>query len=288
MIKKIAKYSLIILVDFFLVVLAIDFLLNWLDPIGAIKLQHTINAMNRVSVPHEDWGYVFTPGMHDLHSYTATINPDYSRYVPATEEGRPCQIAFVGDSLTFGWGVNDDETWVNILASELPDVSAKLIAFPGWNAPNVINVLSMVEADGFIWLLFENDNGGMKTYNERMTRIDTRPAVDVYYRILYVPLGELTAPDADQQDSFLELIDTARVRDDVLTLNFEDDPLAQPWTQSVPRFTLTENRISLLDGHPNADGNIEIADAIRPYAREFIGQQCELNLDDETLRLPTK
>lgn len=273
--KKIVKYALIVVVDLIVIFFALDLLLNLFDPLGILALQSTSNAMIFAGASHPEWGYVFNPGTHDLYTFTATINSDYSRYVPATMPGRPCNITFVGDSLTFGWGVNDDETWVNLLASELPDVSVKLVAFPGWNAANVISALSTLEADGFVWLHWENDNGFKKVYNEAdIDNLDFRPAVVVYYKSLYKSHSD-TQPNPERERAYQTAIESVHPRDDLLVLAQTTDLIAADWMQRVEAPITVETRISIIDGHPNAAGNVIFADAIRPYAFEFIEQQCE-------------
>ena len=50
----------------------------------------------------------------------------------------------MGDSVTFGYGVDDDQTWVDGMARALPDVHVINAGVSGFNSTNVLRTLSAV------------------------------------------------------------------------------------------------------------------------------------------------
>jgi hypothetical protein len=68
------------------------------------------------------FGYVHVPNATDWErgrGFTATYTTDADGHraipIPATSRGR---VVFLGDSMTFGWGVNDDEPYPYVLATK--------------------------------------------------------------------------------------------------------------------------------------------------------------------------
>jgi lysophospholipase L1-like esterase len=67
--------------------------------------------------------------------FTFTVSTDAhgARRVPAvTDRRRP--VAFLGDSCTFGVGVNDDQTFPAVLQQRIPDIIAINLGVPGYSA----------------------------------------------------------------------------------------------------------------------------------------------------------
>jgi hypothetical protein len=93
--------------------------------------------------PADDVGYIpranaevtERPEVHGrtIYDVTYTIGPDHFRVVAeATENPEACVLLF-GDSLTFGIGVNDDETYAaQIVIKSRRRVAAKNFAIGGW------------------------------------------------------------------------------------------------------------------------------------------------------------
>ena len=57
--------------------------------------------------------------------------------------GEPVDIAFIGDSFTFGWGVEADERYSDVVASAYPDQRTLIYTYPNGHAP--INYLAFLQ-----------------------------------------------------------------------------------------------------------------------------------------------
>src|SRR5688572_13884306 len=90
--------------------------LRLFDPLGARR--YLDDAALYVYV-HRARGYVMLPGVYQFSNWQVTILSDTSRAVPATNTSAPCTLALIGDSVTFGQGVSDGDTWANLMAKEL-------------------------------------------------------------------------------------------------------------------------------------------------------------------------
>ena len=67
-------------------------------------------------------------------------------------------VAF-GRSVTFGYGVDDAETWVNLVAREFPDWHVINEAYPGWSIKNLEGAWEMhPDADMIFVLTITNDS----------------------------------------------------------------------------------------------------------------------------------
>ena len=67
---------------------------------------------------HQKMGWELTPnwqGAHKHYDYEVEYKINSSGTRESGELGAPYEIAFVGDSFTFGFGVNDEETFVSLL-----------------------------------------------------------------------------------------------------------------------------------------------------------------------------
>src|SRR3990172_3152305 len=52
--------------------------------------------------------YSLCPGTYTMGGWRVTMNETLTRDMPDSGEG--CTVLFTGDSVTWGWGVNDDQT----------------------------------------------------------------------------------------------------------------------------------------------------------------------------------
>ena len=103
-------------------------------------------------------GYNVRSGTHVLSSFTFTLLPDRTRAVPATNPSASRTLVFVGDSVTFGYGVDDAQTWVNLVARQRPDWHVVNAGVSGYNSTNVRrNVEQDRTADALVYLIVNND-----------------------------------------------------------------------------------------------------------------------------------
>ena len=88
-------------------------------------LFHTIHQTyvpRAIHRPDDRYGHVQVPNSSDSErgrgfTVTYTIDGDGYRATPAPARPR-ATVAFLGDSFTYGWGVNDDQTYPYVLATE--------------------------------------------------------------------------------------------------------------------------------------------------------------------------
>lgn len=97
---------------------------------------------------HERYGHIGTPNACDFHWSHPEFNVTYSfdaagwRRTPPPQEPVRGTIVFLGCSYTFGVGVEDDETFVSILARDYwPHYRLLNHAFPGWATCEALVVL---------------------------------------------------------------------------------------------------------------------------------------------------
>ena len=61
-------------------------------------------------------------------------------------------------------GIEDDETWVNLLAQHYPDVEFLNYGRPVFAAENVLRSYNAYPADAYIWLIVDNDDFPVREY----------------------------------------------------------------------------------------------------------------------------
>ena len=131
-------------------------LLALFDPLGFGYFRDQV-ALN----PHliaDPRGYTFAPGHYPLSKSSFTILPDGSRAVPHTPPQADQTLVFMGDSVTFGYGVDDEQTWVDLVARALPDVHIINAGVSGFNSSNVLRTLALYpSADALVYLIINND-----------------------------------------------------------------------------------------------------------------------------------
>lgn len=264
--RKVIRYVLITII---VILLGVNLLLRFIDPLGIIRYWRDTQALFALSLPHET-GYRFTPGHHNT-GYFLTIGLDGLRVVPDTAPRTGCKIAVLGDSVAFGMGVNDSETVVNLLAIRNTDMHWSNAALPGYSAENVVYQLGNIPADGYIWLIIQNDNESARWYRPSQRR-STPSALSTY--LLAFIQQDISIADTEP---FTQYADTILAREDVLAFAFEDAYLSDIIAQRYPHVVIIprwHSNISRFDPHPDAQGHLEIAGAILPYLPEFLERRC--------------
>lgn len=263
-----------VLVSLLLTIGLLDALLYWVDPLGIVAYIHSFERMWETTRPDEATGFTFVSGTHDMMGYSYTILDDESRRVPASNPEADCTIAMIGDSVTFGQGVDDTETWVNRLAEMVTNVAFVNYGRPTFSAPNVLDSYQTYPADGYIWLVINNDDFPRSDYLERSVAYE--PASRLYWVHMIAPRifpRETLLPNGVPIDEERRAANAAEAMgDDVLIFGFDQYPANTiDDTIIIPSYTST---VSAVDAHPSPEAHQIIADDMRPHVETFIDRIC--------------
>lgn len=255
-----------------MVIVGLWALLKAFDPLGAIRLDTDLRRLfsGYVASPR---AYALYPGEYQFTNWAAHIGKDHNRSVPDSKAS-DCTIAFLGDSVTFGFGVNDADTFANQIAQQL---DARIIntALLGYNSVNVRLTIADTPADGYVYVVISNDDEPTHAWvNRHPTPLDlgSPDVFGVHYNGLILRFGDVQHDRA----RFLADLDAMRSRGNVLFVSFE---AASGWYAQLPpdviRIPFWTRAVSFIDGHPNAEGHAEIAAALMPYVSEFEARVCK-------------
>jgi hypothetical protein len=272
--KRKTRYQIIYILCCILCCIALlDAMLYWIDPLGIVRASHAKSDLQSLIINHST-GYALQSGTYLLNYYTVTTLADGSRLVPDTNLNAGCVIAFIGDSVTWGQGVNDDETWVNILASRFLNVHFMNVARSDYSAPNIAALKRVYPANGYVWLLIENDAIAPYVYQDFELSWAYPPSSRLYFDWFFrrPKTNENRSSDIEQYWQAVSEI----ITDNTLVFGLDGDTLAQETSSRytvhlIPRWT---QNVSTVDTHANAEGNQEIAAAVLPFVEPFITMIC--------------
>jgi hypothetical protein len=176
--------------------------------------------------------------------------------------------------VTFGYGVDDDQTWVDLIARALPNVHVVDAGVSGFNATNVLRTRALYpDAQALVYLIINND-----AYAENRPKFDQiRPAAAMSWLEVYLlNLPDYLFPPAE------EASDLPRYLDEVRQINADGRVLLVGFDEAFSRMTIREccdvaliergtDRVSPADGHPGVRGNQEIARQMLPLVRARFG-----------------
>jgi hypothetical protein len=252
-------------------VAAIEICLRVLDPWGVHYFYDgPAIAAQTIADPA---GFAFVPGRVQLRHWSFTIDDDGTRTVPGdTPGGTP--VSFYGDSVTFGYGVNDDETWVSLVCAELR-LDCTNHARSGFSAFNVAALIRTHPADCRVVFTIGND---VQRGHPLDTPWSTWPPMPLWL-IRYIWFArearQPTEPAVDY-DLWRSAMNEITSHPDTLLLSFDDEYgrliASEYGAVVIPSYT---QYISVVDVHANAAGNRQIADAAGPVIREWLaGREC--------------
>lgn len=250
--------------------LLIEMALTVFDPLGVRHYLGDLNEMYSHFREDGQRGYIMQPGDYTFSNWRATILPDSSRTVPDTNLGSPCKIVFLGDSVTFGHGVDDKATWVNLIVQELP-IRAVNAGINGYNIDNVQGARRAISGDLYVYLLIDNDtdpplnwqNGAYHAYNTIIEYLDWY-TFSVNYR------------SAEPDNAFYRALEALLSDPDVTVAAFDTGGLSTDLARRYPihLIPLWTHPNSRADGHANPEGNREIAAAMLPIVQSAMQKQC--------------
>jgi lysophospholipase L1-like esterase len=269
----------------------LEIALRVLDPWGLTYFSDLGRLGNEIFTADDQRGYIMPDGTYAFRYWQATLK-DGKRVLPNNNPDATCEIAILGDSVAFGYGVNDDQVWLNSVARNMPNVHFHNYGVPRYNSTNVLQTLNSVpSANAYLYLVVNND---------------TEPAIDVrtqrfagsgeglpfilrYSNFLiyrgggtdYIPpmVGNTALlPDSDNTRRFLAEVAQMMGDERVFLASFSDEAitnslLAQGYTVTSVAYP-AQNRISVSDYHANAEGNIKIGEALLPTLQAMAQAHC--------------
>lgn len=248
---------------------SIEVMLRVVDPWGVNAYFGDIHTLAANYAPDSQRSYHLADGRYQFRHWQATVTQG-TRDVPETSEGE-CVLVFVGDSVTFGHGVNDGETFVNLLARAMPDVQMVNAGVNGYNAQDIQATVEAIPGNGYVYLLNANDA-------DAAYQLDNPPALPSlatgYLGYIAQRLSG-SKVHADELPIWISPVLDALARPDLLAVGFDtwfsDYASGVLDVQIIPDYT---ERISVVDPHPTATGHRQIAESMRPLVAAFAEAVC--------------
>ena len=285
-VKQFLRALRIVLIIVLISVVTLEIALAVFDPYGVRYLRES-SYYSRNFISHPTRHYVLPPGVYDFGRWSATINENFERATPDSVPG--CRVVFLGDSITFGRGVNDEETFVNLLARDL-QLDTVNAAMDAYNSHIVLNSLHGYEADLFVWLIFENDEdatlylaaegGHLPQDSDGVYRFDylrdlysNSSGIANYLRFLKRQYPEAAEPERFVQDM------NAMSEIDNLVMFIMEDAFGQAVVDSYPEVHLIPpytSYLSIADPHADVKGHQQLADAMRPVVESAVAEYCDI------------
>lgn len=209
----------------------------------------------------------------EIGDVTVTTCAAGQRCTPdANPDGAP--LIFLGDSNTFGYLVEDDETFVNRFAQAHPEYHVENYGVWGYAINHYAQMVDRLPADAtIIVFLTGNDHDPEESLGETIQKGVTQPRqpnLVRYGEVLWwtikpddTPLDDMSADEeAAALDWFMEY--ALAIADRVVFFGFHDDAPAEALAARGVDVCLlepypTDTYIGPFDGHPNPDGHAWIA-----------------------------
>lgn len=240
--------------------------LRLFDPWGALRYYSDQAALYRSFIADPQNGYHPLPGVYQFSNWQATILPDGSRRVPDSQPNG-CTVVFVGDSLTYGIGVNDADTWVNLLARSL-SIHAINAGVYSYNAERVRDRLVVYPGAAlFIYLFIGNDGDPDPDWQASAS---AHLAIHDYLYTLDATTPRLSTNPPVYTPDFMPALEVLKQR--TVIVAFDTEGLSrQIGAHLIPSYT---HHISYADAHPDRIGHQEIAAAMRPLVQASAERIC--------------
>ena len=245
--------------------------LRLFDPLGIWRWYNNLDILEHHKIGIEGRGYGYRPGFIRLHGWSVTILPDGGRQVPHTALDANCTLVFLGDSYTFGMGVSDEETWIDLLARDFPTAHMINAGIPGYSSAAIEAVYhAYPDAHAFIYLTIGNDDQAVFVFTPQ-----SRSAVFAL-RSYAVILMDTRIEKYDHDPARLYRNLDVLTGDTRLTLVAFDTAYGQALKTQYPIMFIPtfENPISWMDRHANEKGNQEIAASMLPIVKRVIQRGC--------------
>lgn len=269
--------------------LMLEILLRVIDPWGMAYFNDLSKLGNEVFTSDDERGYILPEGTHQFSTWDATID-SVARIIPETASDASCRIAILGDSVAFGYGVNDADVWVNQIADDLPDVSFINFGVPRYNSTNVLMTFETYnDYDAYLYLIINND---IDDAIDPETQYFAGGGEGLPYLVRYTNYAifrgggtayeDPTDPNRQVRDippvrRFFDELDTLIDDDRIYLAAFELQPLTNTLLArdyDIIVLTYPPQRNSYVDYHLNAEGNGELGEQLMPLLEQMVMEQC--------------
>lgn len=263
------KKIIVLLASVAISILLLEGFLYFVDPWGAVE---HYKSLNRVYALLQGNPYTVKPGSHVITSrWSIDIDENGRRVVRNTNPAATRSLAFLGDSVVFGFG--SDVNFVDLIAQKCPQVRMINAGQVGYGIIDIYRARHMVDADRYVYLITDNDaedswGNGWGVADLSAIRI----YVEVWKSLTASPAAAASsASNGYNYEAYVRIfIDLAR-RMDALIIGFEGDALPQALVRNgvnvvvIPKY---KKGISRSDPHPNAESHQYLADQILPLLTE--------------------
>jgi hypothetical protein len=267
-----------------LTLLLLEGMVRFTDPWGLSYFNDLIRMGNKYFVADPVRGYILPDGSYKFSYWTVTVE-NGARVTPATNSNADCSLIMLGDSVTMGHGVDDDETWINHLAQVYPDVQFVNTGLTSYNSTNVLgSKRAFPNGDAYVYLMIDNDMGLPLSPNPEA--YPEQNPTNLPYLVRYVSFilryEENTAQNTLRDDDagvqrFLSEVDEIMADGDTWLVTLDNSLIAERMQNShydVTLYLYPSYRISRVDAHLNAEGNRLFAQQFVPLIAEIRDERC--------------
>ena len=269
--------------------LLLEGMLRILDPWDIRYFSDLAKMGNEHFVIDAERGYTMADGDYSYSHWSATI-ADSTRTIPNTNPDAACKIIVLGDSVAFGYGVDDADVWVNQLAAQFPDVHFVNTAIPRYNSTNVLQTYNVFpDGNAYLYMIVNNDTASaINLETEEFAGGGDGLPFLVRYTNFAIYRGGGTAyidptdptilvADDDHTRRFFTELDTLLQDERVYLTAFELETLTNTLLARDYAVTVLEyppQRISITDYHLTAEGNAALADQLVPLIETMVSAHC--------------
>lgn len=248
--------------------LAVEGALAWFDPLGAYRYYADLRAVQSTFAADPARVFSILPGTYPIGRWSFTIEvPERTRAVADGNAEATCRLLLLGDSVTFGLGVDDAATWANHIAQARPDLRVVNAALPWYDVWAVARTSEALAADWRVYLLVDNDAD--HTTQEALTLIERVSAIKMYANLITVGQHDAGGEggEAAVPGDFWEALDGLLADSHLIVVGLRGTWLAEQVAASGRAISLIEpytGRLSWADAHPDAEGHRQIAEQVLP------------------------
>lgn len=284
--RRPVKIGLMILINILPLLLIPQFIYDPLDLQGwndAYQLQASFECATDdcllYRLPIGD--HTFRP-FYSPKRWRVTVLPDGTRDVPANSPDCTVEIALVGDSYVWGVSMDDEQTWVNLLAERYPDACFRNYAQWGYNTEQAAAAVDRqvpASADYILYFIFQNDDLAPHNVAEPTRRppifITMRYLELIAWRMGYIENEDFGDPGERYPEAFADAINALGSDGRVRFIGYEPELLVHTVEEmgyTVFKIPVPPNgmQMSPIDDHPNEQGHQMMADSIAPLIEQIL------------------